>query len=138
MSEKNNTHIIYWRECEPVSDLNVDMHLVDVDDVVPPTKKLSDAEHHASLLSNFLLDNSSHFGVNEIFSFQKLVGNLDKIAIANLGRQTPKIFELFFQEFLRVFVFVWSYKLLISYNLYCLNLLYMFLSSYFLCFVFPR
>jgi hypothetical protein len=29
-------------------DLNVDLHLVDVDDVAPPTVKLSDAKHHAS------------------------------------------------------------------------------------------
>ena len=68
-------------------DLNVDFHSVDVDDVAPPTVKLSDAKHHASLLSNFLLDNSLHFGVNEILSFQKLVGNLDKMTVANLGRQ---------------------------------------------------
>ena len=26
-------------------------------------------------------------GVNEVISFQKLVGNLDKMAVANLGRQ---------------------------------------------------
>ena len=35
-------------------DLNVDLDLVDVDDVAPPTVKLSDAKHHASLLSSFL------------------------------------------------------------------------------------
>ena len=68
-------------------DLNVDLHSVDVDDVAPPTIKLSDAKCHASLLSNFLLDNSLHFGVNEIISFQKLVENLDKMIVANLGRQ---------------------------------------------------
>ena len=68
-------------------DLDVDLDLVDVDDVAPPTLKLSDAKRHASLLSNFLLDNSLHFGVNEIISFQKLVGNLDKMTVANLGRQ---------------------------------------------------
>ena len=38
-------------------DLNVDLQLVDVDDVAPPSVKLSDAKHHASLLSKFLLDN---------------------------------------------------------------------------------
>ena len=48
---------------------------------------LSDAKHHALVLSNFLLDNSLHFDVNEIISFEKLVGNLDKMTIANLGRQ---------------------------------------------------
>jgi hypothetical protein len=51
-------------------DLNVDLHSVDVDDVAPPTIKLSDAKRHASLLSKFLLDNSLHFGVSEILSFQ--------------------------------------------------------------------
>ena len=30
-------------------DLDVDLHSVDVDDVAPPTVKLSDAKHHASL-----------------------------------------------------------------------------------------
>jgi hypothetical protein len=68
-------------------DLDVDMHSTHVDDVAPSTIKLRDAKRHASLLSNFLLDNSLHFGVNEIITFQKLVGNLDKITVANLGRQ---------------------------------------------------
>jgi hypothetical protein len=82
-------------------DLNVDLHSVDVDDVAPPTVKLSDAKRHASLLSNFLLDNSLHFGVHEIFSFQKLVENLDKMTVANLGRlNQSEIFELLFQKVL--------------------------------------
>jgi hypothetical protein len=68
-------------------NLNVDLHSVDVDDVAPPIIKLSDTKRHASLLSNFLLNNSLHFGVNEILSSQKLLGNLDKMTIANLGRQ---------------------------------------------------
>ena len=50
-------------------DLNIDMHSIHADDVAPPTVKLSDAKCHASLLSNFLLDNSLHFGVNENISF---------------------------------------------------------------------
>jgi hypothetical protein len=54
-------------------DFNVDLHSIDVDDVALPTVKCSDAKRHASLLSTFLLDNSLHFGVDEIFSFQKLV-----------------------------------------------------------------
>jgi hypothetical protein len=68
-------------------DLNVDLHSLDVDDVAPPTVKLSDAKRHASLLFNFLLDNSLHFNGNEILSSQKLVRNLDKMTVANLGRQ---------------------------------------------------
>ena len=68
-------------------DLNVDLHSVDVDDVAPPTVKLSDAKCHASLLSNFLLDNSLHVGVNNIISFQKVARHLNKMTVANLGRQ---------------------------------------------------
>ena len=68
-------------------DLNVDLHSVDVDDVAPPIVKLSDAKCHASLLSNFSFDNSLHFGVNEIISFQELVGNLDEMTISNLYRK---------------------------------------------------
>jgi hypothetical protein len=39
-------------------DLNVDLHLVYVDDVAPPTVKLSDVKRHVSLLFDFLLDNT--------------------------------------------------------------------------------
>jgi hypothetical protein len=34
-------------------DLNVDLHSVDVDDVTPPTIKVSDANCHASLFFDF-------------------------------------------------------------------------------------
>ena len=60
-------------------DLNVDLHSVDVNDVAPPTVKLNDAKCHASLLSNFLLNNSLHFGVNEILSFQKTDSKWDDV-----------------------------------------------------------
>ena len=56
-------------------------------DVASPTIKLSDAKRHPSLLFNFLSDNPLHFSVNEIISFQNSVGNLDKIKIANWGKQ---------------------------------------------------
>ena len=79
-------------------DVNIDLHAVDVDDVAPPTVKLSDAKRHASLLFNFLLDNSLHFGVNEMISFQKLVGNLDKMTIANLSRQHHKSLNSHFKS----------------------------------------
>ena len=77
-----------------------------MDDVASPTVKLSDVKHHASMLSNFLLDNSLHFGVNEIISSQKLVENIDKMTIANLDREHQKIFEILFQKFWRIFTFV--------------------------------
>ena len=80
-------------------DLNINMHSLDVDDVAPRTIKLSDAKRHASLLSSFLLDNSLHYGVNEIISFQKLVGNLDKMTVANLGRQHQRSFNSYFKSY---------------------------------------
>ena len=61
-----------------------------MDDVALPTVKLRDAKRHASLLSTFLWENSLHFGVNNIISFQKLVGNLDKMTVGNLGRQNQR------------------------------------------------
>ena len=39
-------------------DLDVDLHLVDVDDVAPPTIWLGDAKCQAPLLSSSLLHNS--------------------------------------------------------------------------------
>jgi hypothetical protein len=80
-------------------DLNVDLHSVDVDDVAPPTVKLSDAKCHASLLSNFLIDNSLHFCVKEMISFQKLIRNLDKMTDANLGRQHQRSLDSYFKSF---------------------------------------
>ena len=68
-------------------DLNVDLHSIDVDDVAPPTIKLNDAKRHASLLSNKKLDNALYSGVHEIITFQKLVGNLDKMIVSILRRQ---------------------------------------------------
>ena len=49
-------------------DFNVNLDSKDVDDVAPPTVKLSDGERHASLLSCFYLENSLYFGVNVIIS----------------------------------------------------------------------
>jgi hypothetical protein len=79
-------------------DLNIDLHLVNVDDVAPPTLKLSDAKGQGLLLSRFLLKNSLYFGVNEIIGFQKLVGNLDKITVANLGRQHQRSLDSYFKS----------------------------------------
>ena len=77
----------------------VDLHSIDVDVVASPIIKLSDAKRHASLLSYFLLDNSLHFGVNEIISFQKLVGNLDKMTVGNLGRQHQRSLNSYFKSY---------------------------------------
>ena len=61
--------------------------------------KLSDAKHHASLLSSFLLKNSIYFGVKQSISFQELVGNLDKMTVANLGRQHHRSSDSYFKSF---------------------------------------
>jgi hypothetical protein len=67
-------------------------------DVAPPIVKLSDAKHHESLLFIFLLDNSLYFGVNEIISSHKLVGNLDKMTVANLGRQHQRSLDSYIKR----------------------------------------
>jgi hypothetical protein len=79
-------------------DLNVDLHSINVDDVAPLIVKLNDAKCEASFLFNFLLDNSLHFGVNEIISFEKLVGNLDKTTMTNLGRQHHRYLNSYFKS----------------------------------------
>ena len=79
-------------------DLKIELHSVDVDDVAPSTVKLSDTKHHASYLSNFLLDNSLHIGPNEIIIFQKLARNLNKMTIANLGRHHHRSLNSYFKS----------------------------------------
>ena len=59
------------------------LDLEDVDDVAPPTVKLSDAKCHTSLLFSFLLENSLYFGVNEICKF-KLVLLMLLYSLANM------------------------------------------------------
>ena len=54
------------------------------------------AMHHCCLV--FLLGNSSYFGVNEIISFQRLLpGNLDKMIVANLGREHQRSLDSYFK-----------------------------------------
>ena len=117
-------------------DLNV-VHSVDVDDGAPPTIKLSDAKRRASLLSNFLLDNSLHFGVSEIINFQKLEGNLDKMIVINLGRQHQRSLNSYFKS-------SWEYFYLFGVSSYyfiqfiLLKLIvYIFFISHCLCFCIP-
>ena len=54
-------------------NLSIDLHLVDVDGVSPPTIKLCDLKRHVSLLFNFSLENSLYFGGTSINNLQKLV-----------------------------------------------------------------
>ena len=64
-------------------------------------------------MSSFLSENSFYFGVNEIISSQKLVGNLDKMAVANLGRGHQSSLDSYFRSYWEIFIFVWSCKLFI-------------------------
>ena len=50
------------------------------------------------MLSSFLLQNSLYFGVNEIISFHKIIGNLDKMTVANLGRQHHRSLDSYFKS----------------------------------------
>ena len=100
---------------------------VDVDDVAPPIVKLSDAKRHASLLSSFLSRNSLCVDVYEIIGFQNLGGNLDKMTIANLGRQ-HKI--SYFKSFENICICL-ELEVIRLYNLYCLKLVvYILMCSY--------
>jgi hypothetical protein len=69
-------------------DLNVDP-IPNVDDQPPTIVKLTDAQHHASMLSHFLLNNSINFSiiVQDVTNFQKVLGKLDKMGVANFNRQ---------------------------------------------------
>jgi hypothetical protein len=71
---------------------------MDMDDVAPLTIKISDAKHHASLLSSLLIENYLDFDVDEIISFQKLVGNLDKMTVASLGSQHHRSLDSYFKS----------------------------------------
>ena len=85
-------------EWPPTDMVNVDLLSVDVDDVAPLIILISDAKCHASLFCNFLSNNSLYFGVNDITSFEKLVGNLNKMTIANLGRQHHRSLDSYFKR----------------------------------------
>ena len=56
-------------------------------------------KRRASLLSSFLIiENSLCFGVSEIISFQKFMRKLDKMAVANLGRQHERSLDSYFKS----------------------------------------
>ena len=104
-----------------------------MDNVDPPTVKVSDAKGHASLLSNFLLENLLYFGVNEIINCQTLLGNFNKMTVVNSGMQHRRSLDSYFKsswDYLYLFGVI-SY---ISYHLYCLNSLYVYLKLIILMF----
>ena len=124
---------IYAQDFDP----NIELQAVHADDVGPPIVKLIDAKCHVSLLSSFLLlETSLYYVVNEIISFQKLVGNLDKMAVVNLGRQHQKTLNSYFKsslDYLCWFGVMSCY--FIPFTL--LKLLCIFSNSCYLCFYIP-
>jgi hypothetical protein len=70
-------------------DLNVDP-IPNVDDQPPPIVKLTNVQHHASMLSHFLLNNSINFSVQDVTNFQKVLGKPDKMGAANLNKQQQR------------------------------------------------
>ena len=94
------------------------------------------AKRRASLLSSFLLENSLYSGVDKIIVILKSQQGIKiRWQLLTWVRNT-QIFGLLFQEFLRIFVFVWSYKLLFH-TIYILLKLAIYISSYYLCFPIP-
>jgi hypothetical protein len=55
---------------------------------------LQDIPHVQTERGN-IMHKSLHVGVNEILSFEKLVGNLDKVTVANLDRQHQRSLNFF-------------------------------------------
>ena len=77
-------------------DLNVDLHSVDVDDVAPPTVSLVmlNIMHHCCLISYW----TTLYILVLIISFQKLVGNLEKMTVVNLGSQHQRSLNSYFKS----------------------------------------
>ena len=88
------------------------------------------------MLSSVLLENSLYFGVNEMISFQKLIGNFDKMIVVNLGRQHQRSLDSYFKsswEYLYLFEAISYYfipSILLKFGVYIL-LLILLMFSYF-------
>ena len=90
------------------------------------------------MLSSFLLENPLNFGGNEINSFQKLVGNLNKMVVVDLGRQHQGSLDSYFKsssEHMYLFGVI-RYHLIPSILLK--RIVYMFSTHITYVFVFPR
>ena len=87
-------------------------------------------KRRASLLFTFLSENSLYFGVDEIISFQKVVGNLDKVQLLTWVGNTRDLWTTISRVLENICIFLELY-VIISYHLYCLNSLHIFLSSYY-------
>ena len=77
--------------------LNVDP-IPNVGDQRPPIVKLTDTQHHASMLSHFLLNNSVNFSVQDVTNFQKVLRKLDKMGVANHNKQQQRTSNSYFRS----------------------------------------
>jgi acetoacetate decarboxylase len=73
--ELTNTKLVDMAlEVVETSPSNLDLNanpIPNVDDQPPPIVKLSNARHHVSMLSHFLLNNSVNSSVQDVTSFKK-------------------------------------------------------------------
>ena len=76
-------------------DLNVDP-ILNVDDQPPLIVKLTNARHHASTLFHLLLNNLVNF--QDVTDFQKVLGKLDKVGVANLNKQQQRTLDSYFKS----------------------------------------
>jgi len=77
-------------------DFNFNTEVVNVDDQPPPVVRLSATQHHAQVLSHFSMDNSQDFNVHDVMEFEKILGRLRKMTIANRGRHHQRTLETYF------------------------------------------
>ena len=64
-------------------DFDSNTEVVDVDDQPLPVVRLSTAQHHAQMLFYFIMDNSQDFNAHDVMEFEKILGRLRKMTIAN-------------------------------------------------------
>jgi hypothetical protein len=85
-------------EASPLNlDLNVDF-IPNVDYQPPPIVKLINGQNHASMLSHFLLNSSINSRVQDVTTFQKVLGMLDKMDVANLNKQQQGTLDSYFRS----------------------------------------
>ena len=122
--------------CEPIMLKTLVLILFYIQQMLMVLLHLSDAKHHASLLSSFSINNSLHFGVNGIISFHELVGKSDKVTIANLGRPHQTSLDSYYkksQEYSYLFGIISYYgipSILLKHVLYVLKLVLLMIFLY--------
>jgi hypothetical protein len=68
-------------------DLNVD-----------PIPNVDDQLLSFLMLSHFLLNNSINFSIQDVTNFQKVLGKLNKMGVANLNKQQQRTLDSYFKS----------------------------------------